>query len=276
MNISVSMYEDTAAFSDVAGEFLRSQPVHHNLILTRLDGRQAVPGAGRYWVVMKGGQAAGVEIQTDPARFAMIVPMDRVSTIALVDAIVDGGVVLPGVFGDVATAASFAGRWTERFKSAATPTHGSRLYELQELNAIGTVKGKHRKADESDRKLAEAWLKAFQTETLNPTGNIDRLVDGWLTEGQLWLWQDGEPVSMVVAQKPIVEVARLSTVYTPPKKRRRGYAAACVHTISKKLTEAGLHCILYTDLGNPTSNSIYRRMGYRAIAEGIHYRFNRT
>jgi uncharacterized protein len=32
-------------------------------------------------------------------------------------------------------------------------------------------------------------------------------------------------------------------------------------------------CILYTDLGNPTSNSIYRRIGYRAVAECLRYRF---
>ena len=30
---------------------------------------------------------------------------------------------------------------------------------------------------------------------------------------------------------------------------------------------------LYTDLGNPTSNSVYRRIGYRAVAEGLRYRF---
>jgi hypothetical protein len=62
-------------------------------------------------------------------------------------------------------------------------------------------------------------------------------------------------------------------VYTPPENRRRGYAAACVYGISKYCTEAGYRCVLYTDLGNPTSNAIYRRIGYRAVAEAIHYRF---
>jgi predicted GNAT family acetyltransferase len=30
---------------------------------------------------------------------------------------------------------------------------------------------------------------------------------------------------------------------------------------------------LYTDLGNPTSNSIYRSVGYQAVAEALRYRF---
>jgi predicted GNAT family acetyltransferase len=31
--------------------------------------------------------------------------------------------------------------------------------------------------------------------------------------------------------------------------------------------------MLYTDLANPTSNSIYRRIGYRAVAEVLRYGF---
>ena len=39
------------------------------------------------------------------------------------------------------------------------------------------------------------------------------------------------------------------------------------------MQEAGHHCILYTDLGNPTSTSEYRRIGYRVVAEGLRYKF---
>jgi predicted GNAT family acetyltransferase len=35
----------------------------------------------------------------------------------------------------------------------------------------------------------------------------------------------------------------------------------------------GYRCILYTDLGNPISNSVYRRIGYNAVAEALRYRF---
>ena len=34
-----------------------------------------------------------------------------------------------------------------------------------------------------------------------------------------------------------------------------------------------LRCILYTDLANSTSNSIYRAIGYRAVAEALKYDF---
>jgi predicted GNAT family acetyltransferase len=43
--------------------------------------------------------------------------------------------------------------------------------------------------------------------------------------------------------------------------------------LSRRMRDEGYRCILYTDLGNPTSNSVYRRIGYGAVAEGLRYRF---
>lgn len=78
---------------------------------------------------------------------------------------------------------------------------------------------------------------------------------------------------MAVKRQAVEGVVRISGVYTPAGQRKRGYAEACVHALSKRLCESGFRCILYTDLGNPTSNSIYRRIGFRAVAETLRYRF---
>jgi predicted GNAT family acetyltransferase len=95
-----------------------------------------------------------------------------------------------------------------------------------------------------------------------------------LAAGQLRLWElSGEATSMAIGREPVEGVVHLSGVYTPPERRKHGYAAACVHALSKKLRDAAYRCILYTDLANATSNSIYRRIGYRAVAEALRYRF---
>ena len=36
----------------------------------------------------------------------------------------------------------------------------------------------------------------------------------------------------------------------------------------------GLRCLLYADLANPTSNGIYRAIGYRPVAELVRYEFD--
>ena len=44
--------------------------------------------------------------------------------------------------------------------------------------------------------------------------------------------------------------------------------------MSRVLTDRGLRCVLFTDLANPTSNAIYRRIGYEAVAEILGYDFS--
>jgi predicted GNAT family acetyltransferase len=67
---------------------------------------------------------------------------------------------------------------------------------------------------------------------------------------------------------------RISWVYTPPSRRRQGYASALVAAMSQKLLDEGRKfCFLYTDLANPTSNSIYQRLGYQPVGDSMYYAF---
>jgi len=273
MDIRVSLSDDPASVLNVAGEFLASQPVRHNIILSLLQARIAHREPGRYWVAQQNNQVVGVVFQSPLTFAATVTPMNEEVTASIVDAIASDGVVLPGVSGEAATAAVFAGHWAERCRSAAIPFQGMRLYELTQLRGRARIDGKLRRASAEERGLMIEWVGAFQTEIGEAITDPDVVVDRWLPAGQLWLWDMGEPMSMAATREPAEGVIRVAAVYTPPKNRRRGYAEACVFGISKWIRQAGYRCILYTDLGNPTSNSIYRRIGYRAVGEVLRYRF---
>jgi GNAT superfamily N-acetyltransferase len=274
MGINVLFSEDPAFVLNRAGVFLSSQPVLHNLILTILHARVAQGDPGRYWMAIQREDTVGVVVQSPLTFPATLTPMESPVATAMADAIAEAGVALPGINGEAATAALFAGQWSERSKSAATPFQGNRLYEFLESGQVPEFEGKLQQAGPIDRSLMILWTRAFQQEIGESANDTELRVDRGLAAGQLWLWdRSGETVSMAVSREPVHGVVRLSGVYTPPDKRRHGYAAACVHALSKQLGDAGYRCILYTDLGNPTSNSIYRRIGYRAVAEALRYRF---
>jgi uncharacterized protein len=275
MELKIPFSEDPAFVLASAGEFLSSEPVLHNLILTILHSRVVQRVPGRYWVAFQGEKAVGVVVQSPLEYPATLTPMEPQTVLAMVDAIAEAGVALPGVNADAATAATFAGQWSERRKSAATPFQGTRLYELLELGKVPRIEGQLRQAGPADRSLMILWTRAFENEIGESASDTELRVDRALAAGQLWLWdQNGETTSMAVGREPAQGVVRLSGVYTPPEKRKRGYAAACVHALSKHLRASGYRCVLYTDLANPISNSIYRRIGYRAIAEAVRYRFD--
>ncbi|HSS37114.1 MAG TPA: GNAT family N-acetyltransferase, partial [Patescibacteria group bacterium] len=68
--------------------------------------------------------------------------------------------------------------------------------------------------------------------------------------------------------------ARVGPVYTPPARRGRGYASACVAGASQAGLDSGLRFLfLFTDLANPTSNHIYETIGYEPIRDVDIWRF---
>jgi predicted GNAT family acetyltransferase len=85
----------------------------------------------------------------------------------------------------------------------------------------------------------------------------------------MWLWcVDEEPVACTAAVGRTPHGIRITSVYTPPSHRRRGYASALVASLTRELLEGGREFVfLYADRANPTANAIYQRIGYRLIAE---------
>lgn len=63
-------------------------------------------------------------------------------------------------------------------------------------------------------------------------------------------------------------------VYTPPYFLGNGYATSCVAQISQMALDNGYtRCVLYTDLLNPTSNSIYKKIGYKPVCDSLMLKF---
>jgi predicted GNAT family acetyltransferase len=273
MPITVTFTEDPSRVLSDSGDFLTSEPVLHNLVLTLLHGRVANPEPGRYWIASKDGEAVGVVFQSPLTFFATITPMQPDAIEAFVDTIAPEAADLPGVIGDAATASRFAGAWTERRKSAARPDMGQRMYELRDLQDGPSAPGSLRLATMDDRDLIIEWMRGFEADTREAVSDPGPAVNRRLTRGQYRIWEDGQPVSMALATPTIEGVSRIGAVYTPPEHRNRGYAESCVRELSRQLKSDGIRCMLYTDLANPTSNSIYRRIGYRAVAEVLRYQF---
>jgi len=79
---------------------------------------------------------------------------------------------------------------------------------------------------------------------------------------------------MAAKTRPTEKGMTVGGVYTPPELRGKGYATSCVAELSRHILQSGKEfCTLYTDLANPTSNSIYKKIGYTEVCDSVEYTF---
>jgi ribosomal protein S18 acetylase RimI-like enzyme len=255
-----------------AGDLLASDPVGHNVVGTKLADAIRYREPGRYWIGLLDGVPVGVAVQQPADSPLAVAPMPTGVVAAIADAVDAYGVAMPGVFGPAGTASCFAELWAGRRKVAAIQTSAERLYEVRDLRFPTGVDGTLRRAAEADRGLLLSWLPGFEAgadwASSNPAAVF---VTRRLAAGDVWIWEDDGPVSMAARTEAVAGVSRIQAVNTPPEQRARGYASAGVAALSASVLEQGLRCVLNANVNNVAANSVYQRLGYRAVSHMLRY-----
>ena len=188
-----------------------------------------------------------------------------------------GGWCVPGVGGIKPTSRAFAEVWSAVTGQPHRAGMNERVYELRRvIPPAPPISGALRVATEDDLPLMSEWVWGFiQDAGLEGTAEGAReIAELRIADRDLFIWDDGGPVSTVTKTRHSTHGIVVSLVYTPPAHRYRGYASAAVAALSQQLLDAGWEfCALFTDLANPTSNSIYQRIGYRPVADFDEYIF---
>ena len=85
-----------------------------------------------------------------------------------------------------------------------------------------------------------------------------------LKHGRIFVAEEGGVlVSAALTNAETPEMAMIGGVFTPPDRRNRGYATACMDALCRELLCDGIQPCLFYD--NPQAGSIYRRLGFREI-----------
>lgn len=194
----------------------------------------------------------------------------------LVRDLVSEGWKLPGILGPSEAAKGVAERWAEVTGARYALERRQRVYKLREVVSPVPERGRLRLAAEPDIELVARWWYEFHRGFFGETDQEEagRAARFRVGEGDIYLWEDGQPVSMAIKTRPTRKGISVGSVYTPPELRRRGYATACVGELSRILLEAGWEfCALFVDLANATANRIYQRIGYRPVCDYDEYVF---
>jgi uncharacterized protein len=276
--MEVRRHATADGFLDHAGEFLGEREAEHNLILGLSSQLQRAPrmyGDDPYLAVVEDEERViGAVLRTPPHNLVLSELDDERAIEPIVAAVHEEFASLPGVVGPKEPAAQFAAAWQAVTRAKARLEIAQRAFRADRVEAPQGVPGRMRPYEPSDRELAIRWTDAFAAEALPANAphpesseeSVDRREQD--PNGGLVFWEDGEPVSLAGYGGLTPHGIRIGPVYTPPELRGRGYASALTAALTQQLLDGGRRfCFLFTDLANPTSNSIYQRIGYRPVSD---------
>ncbi|MEU1478191.1 GNAT family N-acetyltransferase [Streptomyces sp. NPDC005760] len=274
---------DLDEFLSRAGDFLRSRPDLHTVLLTVTEGLRTRglhtygDEAPCFGLLEEGGSVTGAYFRTPPHRL-YLTPLTPARADSLAAHLATRGRPAPGVGAEAATAAAFAEAWQRHTGATPVPYQRQRLYRLGELTVPRPVpEGRARIAGEGDRELLARWFGEFSRDVGDSASMpAESWADARLAYGGVTLWEapDGTPLAMAGLTPEVAGQIRVAPVYTPAPLRGRGYAGAATAEVSRLARERGAgEVLLFTDLANPTSNGLYQRIGYRPVADFAVYDF---
>lgn len=225
-------------------------------------------------LVEESGEPVAAVMMTPPHRLVLTRCDQRVVTL-LADWLRAQEIPVPGVLGPSETAGSFAETWKP---TGAGATHvlsmSMRIYQLDSVQRVPGPEGLMEEATLSEADVLLPWSVSFHEAVRESISDVGGALRRRIAQGEIFLWKKRLPLSMAACSGPTPHGIRINHVYTPPEYRGRGYATALVASLSQRMLDTGRRfCFLFTDLSNPTSNSIYQKIGYRPVCDVDAYDF---
>jgi predicted GNAT family acetyltransferase len=287
MAIEIRRFQTVDQLGEVALPFLMRQEAHHNLILGfigRLE-RQSNPGDSQPYL------AAAVSHGAVVAAAAMMPPSPLILSLCdepdalteLARDVHDFSLGTAAVSAPLPFAPRFAQAWEHLTGEPTRVAMTETCYRLERVRPPSGVGGKARLATEADMQLLTEWQIAFGREA-TPWERFDidsvrRGVERRLAQppeiAGTFIWEDGGRAACMVAYgSPTPNSLRIAPVYTPPEHRRRGYGSACTAAVCQLILDSGKRFVtLFADQANPTSNHIYRTIGFEPVCDAELIRF---
>ena len=284
MTVEIRSHNHASELISLSGTYLERHESENNLpigLVYRLSESPHYYGSKSPLLlsILEQGKVVGVAIMTPPRRIILskIDTEIRVAITHLVEYLRRINMRTPGVVGPSVEAQAFSDCWVEGiFGVSARVAMGLRVFEARKVVDVSLSPGRLRLACMDDHPLMTEWIANFSVEIKEPVDleSAKSHAERSIKAQELYIWDNGESVCIAKESRPTRNGTTINTVYTPPEHRNKGYATSCVWSLTQKmLTDRYSFCSLYTDLSNPTSNSIYTKIGYIPVGDALAFDF---
>lgn len=267
--MSMEHHHDPATFLAAAEPLVRDDIAHLAFLRAWVESTAgAAATQRRFMATWKRGDVAGVAFQRGDGPVVLGASAPEAAA-AFAEALQDDYPQLDDVVGALPACEAFLRKWHAPPGKVFRQRHRLRDHVLRTLMMPVAARGCVRPAVASDL----AWLiemqHAFAAEVGIPisASTLAEQVERRLGTGGYRIWNDAEDVAYAGFGMAGDDASRVAPVYTRPAFRTRGYASSLVAQICAELVNAGRQVFLVTDVANPTSNSLYARLGFVALGD---------
>lgn len=230
----------------------------------------------RYFVSEELGEVVGAALLTEKSLIIPCLPANRI--LPFVDFFIKNEIIIPEVVGNSFSAECFTRLYAQKLNLDFQLAMDQKIYALEQVQWRQNRNYQLEIAKQQNQDQVLEFFSGFCSEALpneiHELEKMQKFIEAKIKNQEIYvlLNPEKEIVSMNFVGRPTKNGISISGVYTPKVYRGNGYASAVVALTSLKMLELGKKfCVLYTDTSNPTSNSIYQKIGYQEIAMSRHY-----
>lgn len=233
-----------------------------------------------YYSIEVNGKVAGCALRSNHDKPFIVTEISNELIDLLIKDLISNNIELAAIVGPEEPTTYFKDQWTNIKDLDFKLNIHLGVYECSQIIFPKLLTGELVEAALVDEVLVKKyligfWQDCFPNQVL-VNENIEKLMSQLLKNKSLFFLKNtnNEIVSMAANSRSTLNSGTISLVYTPPEQRGFGYGSTVVALVSERIMKNGKKFTnLFTDLTNPTSNSIYQKIGYVKIGQNIHFDF---
>jgi hypothetical protein len=178
----------------------------------------------------------------------------------------------PGIIGEKETCLIYSKVFQRLISKPLVEVMKQRIYYCDKILSDYCKTEVFRLAKRDDFEVLRFWINDFYKEIGEELKleESDKIVLDYIDNNRLFVLEvAARLVSMAGRTRPLRNSETVSMVYTPKTLRKKGFASKVVEGTTRVLMQEKKMVTLYTDLSNPTSNSIYMKIGFKPYCDSL-------
>lgn len=278
--IRIVEFKDPHKFLPLSGQVLGQNESFYNLKLGLINGicdKKIIPKLPIYLGIENQNELTGCALRSHDDKPLAISKLSIEEVESLICFLYED-TTLVGVVGEVSTATKFRDLWIKRKNINYKLVMHLGVYEASKI-IMPKINGTIFLATQNNKEILFEFICGFMEETFpqetKSSAEIYEIYERHIKNQSLYLLRNefNEIVSMASYSRGTNTSGAVAFVYTKKAARGKGYGSLVTALVSEKILSSKKIVNLFTDLSNPTSNSIYQKIGFKKIGENVNFRF---